>query len=215
MEKYFESVDCKNIKEILYNSVKKFSDNIAFVIKHKKDKEKAEYENITYKKLLDDVNSLGTKLYELGLKGKRIAIVGRNRYEWVVAHLANLLGGIISIPLDKELQVEELESCLERSKADVVVFDEKYIENIKAIEKNNKTNLTKYICMTKQEGYDNFWTLKEEGEKILKSGNLDFVNNEIDNDKMAILLFTSGTTSKSKAVMLSPYNVASKVYAML
>lgn len=215
MEKYFESVDCKNIKEILYNSVKKFSDNIAFVIKHKKDKEKAEYENITYKKLLEDVNSLGTKLYELGVKGKRIAIVGRNRYEWVVAHLANLLGGIISIPLDKELQVEELESCLERSKADVVVFDEKYIENIKAIEKNNKTNLTKYICMTKQEGYDNFWTLKEEGEKILKSGNLDFVNNEIDNDKMAILLFTSGTTSKSKAVMLSQYNVASNVYAML
>ena len=44
--------------------------------------------------------------------------------------MANLLGGMVSIPLDKELQVEELESCLLRSKADVLVFDEKYIENI-------------------------------------------------------------------------------------
>ena len=71
----------------------------------------------------------------MGLKGKRIALVGRNRYEWAVSHLANLLGGMVSVPLDKELQVDELESCLERSKADVVVFDEKYIENIEEIKK--------------------------------------------------------------------------------
>ena len=77
----------------------------------------------------------GTKLYDMGLKNKRVAIVGRNRYEWVVAHLSNLLGGIVSIPLDKELQVDELESCLERSKADVIVFDEKYTENIEEIKK--------------------------------------------------------------------------------
>ena len=75
----------------------------------------------------------------MGLKDKRIAIVGRNRYEWVITHLSNLLGGIVSIPLDKELQVDELESCLERSKADVVVFDEKYTENIEEIKKRQNT----------------------------------------------------------------------------
>ena len=121
MEKYFESVNCNNIKEIVYNSAKKFKENIAFVIKHKNEKNEVEYENITYSKLLQDINNFGTKLFNMGLKNKRIAIVGRNRYEWVVTHFANLLGGIVSIPLDKELQVDELESCLERSKADVVV----------------------------------------------------------------------------------------------
>ena len=151
----------------------------------------------------------------MGLKNKRVAIVGRNRYEWVVAHLSNLLGGIVSIPLDKELQVDELESCLERSKADVIVFDEKYIDNIEKIKQNGKTNLQEYVCMTEQEGYKNFWTLKKEGAEILKNGNNEYVNCEIDNDKMAILLFTSGTTSKSKAVMLSNTNIASNVYAML
>ena len=215
MERYFESVNCKNIKEIVYNSAKKFSENVAFVIKHKNEKKEVSYESITYKKLLQDVNEFGTKLYDMGLKNKRVAIVGRNRYEWVVAHLSNLLGGIVSIPLDKELQVDELESCLERSKADVIVFDEKYIENIEKIKQNKKTNLQEYICMTEQEGYKNFWTLKKEGAEILKNGNNEYVNCEIDNDKMAILLFTSGTTSKSKAVMLSNTNIASNVYAML
>ena len=215
MEKYFESVNCNNIKEIVYNSAKKFKENIAFVIKHKNEKNEVEYENITYSKLLQDINNFGTKLFNMGLKNKRIAIVGRNRYEWVVTHFANLLGGIVSIPLDKELQVDELESCLGRSKADVVVFDEKYTENIEKIKQNRKTNLQEFICMTEKEGYKNFWTLKDEGADILKSGNTEYVDCEIDNDKMAILLFTSGTTSKSKAVMLSNRNIASNVYAML
>ena len=213
-ERYFEAKEFKNIKEIIYNSAKEFANNVAFIIKHKKEK-KVEYENITYKKLLEDINSFGAKLYKLGFKNKRIAIVGRNRYEWVVAHLANILGGIVSVPLDKELQVDELESCLERSKADVVVFDEKYIDNINEIKKRGNTNLQEYICMSKIEGYKNFWDLKAEGEKLSEKDKKEYTEVEIDSYKMAILLFTSGTTSKSKAVMLSQNNVASNVYAML
>ena len=213
-ERYFKAIEFKDIKGIIYNSAKQYANNIAFILKHKKDKD-VTYENITYKKLLQDINAFGTKLYEMGFKNKRIAIVGRNRYEWVVTHLANVLGGIVSVPLDKELQVDELESCLERSKADVVVFDEKYTENIEEIKKRGNTNLQEYICMTKKEGYPNFWDLKAQGEKLLKQGQKEYMKVKIDEDKMAILLFTSGTTSKSKAVMLSQHNIASNVYAML
>ena len=212
-ERYFKAIEFKDIKGIIYNSAKEYAQNIAFIIKHKKDKD-VSYENITYKTFLKDINAFGTKLYEMGLKGKRVAVVGRNRYEWVVAHFANLLGGIVSVPLDKELQVDELESCLERSKADVVVFDEKYIENIEEIKKRGNTKIQQYISMDKQEGYEDFWTLKREGERILKQGQKEYIKAKIDEDKMAILLFTSGTTSKSKAVMLSQRNVAANVYAM-
>ena len=213
-ERYFDATEFQNIKEILYNSVEKYGENIAFIIKHKGNEKKVTYENITYKKLLEDVNSLGTKLFDLGYQDKRIAIVGRNSYEWALAHLANQLGGIVSVPLDKELQLDELESSLERSKADIVVFDEKYVENIEEIKRRNNTNLKEYISMRPLENYKDIHTLIKEGKKLIEAGNKKFLDKKIDSNKMSILLFTSGTTSKSKAVMLSQKNIASNVYAM-
>ena len=203
----------KDIKELIYNSAKTYANNIAFVVKHQEGKNKT-YENITYKMLLEQINALGTKLYSMGFKNKRIAILGRNRYEWALGHLTSLLGGIISVPLDKDLQVDELENSLIRSKADAIYFDEKYIEKIEEIKNRNNTNVKEYICMSKIAGYDDIHTLKEEGQKLLEEGNKEYISAKIDENAMNILLFTSGTTSKSKAVMLSQKNIASNVYAM-
>ena len=203
----------KDIKELIYNSAKTYANNIAFVVKHQEGKNKT-YENITYKMLLEQINALGTKLYSMGLKNKRIAILGRNRYEWALGHLTSLLGGIISVPLDKDLQVDELENSLIRRKADAIYFDEKYIEKIEEIKNRNNTNVKEYICMSKLAGYDDIHTLKEEGQKLLEEGNKEYISAKIDENVMNILLFTSGTTSKSKAVMLSQKNIASNVYAM-
>ena len=212
-ERYFDATEFDNIREILYHSAEIYKDNTAFILKHKNGKE-ITYENVSYERLLHEINCLGTKFFELGYKGKRIAIVGRNRYEWAISHLANLLGGIVSVPLDKELQVDELESCLFRSKADVVIFDEKYIDNIEEIKRRSNTNLQEYICMSKYDGYLDIPSLVQDGKKLLDAGNKNYITQEIDNNKMNILLFTSGTTSKSKAVMLSQKNIASNVYAM-
>lgn len=203
----------KDIKELIYNSAKIYANNIAFIVKHQEGKNKA-YENITYKMLLEQINALGTKLYDMGLKNTRIAILGRNRYEWALGHLTSLLGGIVSIPLDKDLQIDELENSLIRSKADAIYFDEKYLEKIEEIKNRNNTNVKEYICMSKLAGYDDIHTLKEEGKKLLEEGNKEYISAKIDENAMNILLFTSGTTSKSKAVMLSQKNIASNVYAM-
>ena len=202
-----------DIKELIYNSAKTYANNIAFIVKHQEGKNKT-YENITYKMLIEQINALGTKLYSMGFKNKRIAILGRNRYEWALGHLTSLLGGIVSIPLDKDLQIDELESSLMRSKADAIYFDEKYIEKIEEIKNRNNTNVKEYICMSKLAGYKDINTLKEEGQKLLEEGNKEYISAKIDENAMNILLFTSGTTSKSKAVMLSQKNIASNVYAM-
>lgn len=211
--KIFEAKEFKDIKEIIYHATEKYSENIAFVIKHQENK-KVTYENISYKRLLEDINKLGTAFYAMGFQGKRIAVIGKNRYEWVIAHLANLLGGIVSIPLDKDLQQDELESSLIRSKADGIIFDEKLTDKIAEVKKSQKTGLTEYVCMSELEGYKSVKELIEYGETLLKNGQEEYLKVKIDENKMNILLFTSGTTEKSKAVMLSQRNIASNVYAM-
>ena len=204
----------KDIKGIIYNSAKKYANNIAFRIKEKVNKN-TKYIDITYKKLLEDINHFGTGLYKKGLKGKRIAIIGKNRYEWVLTYLSNLLGNIVSVPLDKDLQYEELETSLIRSKAECIVFDPKQIDKIEQIKKNGKTSLTEYICMDKEiEGYETVQDIMKTGKKELKNGYKQYVNAKIDENTMNILLFTSGTTSMSKAVMLCQKNIASNIYAM-
>lgn len=212
--KFRDVPEFHNIKEIILNSVKLYKDNIAFVTKVKEKKE-VKYINHTYQDFLNDINSFGTALYNLKLKGKRIAICGRNRYEWAVAHVANLFGSIVSVPIDKELQVNELEDSLIRSKVEAIVFDEKYIDNIKQIMQNGKTSIKEYICMGNLEGFISFNDLLSKGKKLVDAGNTDFIENEVDSETMSILLFTSGTTSKSKAVMLSQKGIAANITDML
>lgn len=212
-EKIYDAIEFNNIKEVIYNSAKIYGEKIAYVIKHIKDN-KPTYENITYKRVLEDVNKLGTALYNLGMKGKRIAIIGKNRYEWSMTYLANLLGGIVAVPLDKDLQYDELENSLIRSKADCIFFDEKLTEKIDLIKENNKTNLFEFICMGEIDGYKSVKELLIKGEELLLKGNKEYLEAKIDENIMNVLLFTSGTTSQSKAVMLSQKNIASNIYAM-
>lgn len=205
----------RNIKELLYNSVKLYKNNIAFTSKMKNSENQTEYINHTYEDLLNDINAFGSSLYKLGLKNKRVAVIGHNSYEWAVAHLSNLLGGIVSVPLDKGLQLGELENSLVRSQVEAIVFDEKMLELIEEIIKNGKTNLKYFICTSKVPKYLYFYDLLEEGKSEVQHGYKEFINAKIDSYKMSILLFTSGTTSLSKAVMLNQFGIATNIYDML
>lgn len=209
----YKATEFETIRDVIRNAVKKYPENNAFILKNKKDKN-VEYKKITYKQFGEDIDSLGTELVNLGLKGKRIAIIGKNRYEWIVSYLATVNGIGIVVPLDKGLPEAEVESSLIRSKTDCIIFEESYTEMIQNIKNAGNTNIKEYICMDKQENFTSLEELIEKGNKLLKEGNREFLDSPINPTEMSIILFTSGTTSMSKAVMLSHKNIASNIYAM-
>lgn len=209
----YKATEYKNLREVIKNAIEKYSDNNAFIIKNKQGTNK-KYTNITYKQFGLDIDSLGSSLIKRGLKGKRIAIISPNRYEWIVSYLATVNGTGIVVPLDKGLPEKEIESLLQRSYADVVIFDKKYNDIMKQIEQEKNTNVTHFICMDEDEHFISLNSLINEGRELLKNGYKEFVNAEINEEEMSIILFTSGTTSASKAVMLSHRNIASNIYAL-
>ena len=204
-----------NIRDLINNSVKLYPSNIAFKIKHK-DGKNVSYTNITYTDFQNDINYVGTGLQKLGYKDKRIAVIGKNCYEWAVTYYAVINGLGVIVPLDKGLPKEEIESLLIRSKADMIVFEKSYEDSINEIFQKKSTNLKEVVCMEKSKFNDIkcLDDIKQIGEKELKNGNNNYLDNEIDNKKMASIIFTSGTTSLAKAVMLSHYNIVSNIYSM-
>lgn len=205
----------RDIREILQDSVKNYPNNSAFIIKHK-DGKNVDYEKITYKRFMDEINFLGTALIDLGLKDTKVAIIGKNRYEWMVAHFAVINGTGISVPLDKGLPAGEIENSLIMSGCETIVFEKDYLDTIKEIKNKNTTNLKKFICMDdiEDESVLTIKTLLNKGKTLLENGDKRFLKAEIDNEKLSILVFTSGTTSASKGVMLSHKNIVSNIYGL-
>ncbi len=209
----FEYPDYNNIKEIMYDTVNKYPNNTAFILKNKINNE-LKYTNITYKEFLEDVNNFGAGLYDLGLKDKRIAIISKNRYEWIVSYVAILLGNMVAVPLDKGLTEIEIENSIIKSKPDAIIFDNALEKSITDIKQKDIIKIKEYICMDENNNNSNFSHIIEKGKKIRENGNISFDNANIDSNKMSVLCATSGTSASSKFVMLSQRNIASNISAM-
>ena len=209
----YEVRKIKDLRDMLAQSVNLYQDTNAFLIK--KDKG-GEYVPVTYKQYSEDVNAFGTGLTKLSGLGSRIAIIGEAKYEWYVTYLAVTNGTGIVVPLDKELPKQELESLLNRSYADTIVYSSNKQSVIDEIRLNTPT-VKHFICMdaqSKDGNYLNFWDIAAQGKQLLQSGDRTFLDAPIDPEAMTILLFTSGTTDKAKAVMLCQRNISANLEGM-
>lgn len=209
--KLYNSEKIINFRELISRYQKIFPNKIAF--KYKSTPTSKNIETITYSKFAKDIKSFAKALLKLELKGKRVAIIGPNRYEWCVSYLAVVSSDMIVVPLDKSLPNNEIKSLIKRSEADAVIYDSKYSDIFSEICLEGKCNLKQYISMDKIEKPNVLFMneLIETGEKIDDEIYDDI---QMDSEKMAIMLFTSGTTSISKAVCLSQGNICADIYAL-
>ena len=201
----------ENLKDMLKKSGEKFGDRPAYVFKTDVP---GKFREITHKEFREEVDALGTALISLGLKDKKIAVISENRYEWGMAYLATVCGTGIVVPLDKSLPENEIESLINRSGVEAIFYSKKYDEIMNRLNDENSTNIKYFISMDLEEKQNNVYSQKElikKGQKLIQDGNREFLDATIDSKNMGIMLFTSGTTAQSKAVMLSHKNIVSNL----
>ncbi|MBS5863241.1 MAG: AMP-binding protein [Clostridium sp.] len=203
-------LEVRDLKDMLNKTRELYGDRPGYKIKLGEEN----YKTYTHSEIRDMVNYLGTALISLGLKNKRIAVIGENRYEWELAYLSIVCGTGIVVPLDKSLPANELEELIERSEVEAIFYSRKYeeiVEKIKYSEKNKLKHLISMDSDIHKEGVYSEKELIEKGKGLVDSGNREFIDAKINPEEMSIMLFTSGTTSKSKVVALSHRNMVSNV----
>lgn len=207
--------EIENYKKLMEWVEEKFKDNIAYKYKENREDKNSPIIEKTYGTVVEDVKALATCFLKRGWKGKRVAIIGSNRYEWVVPYFATLSGGMIAAPMDKLLPDIEIESIVTRAEIDIVVFESKYLDVFKKIKKSKDSKVKTIICMDDidDKEVEKLTDLIEEGRKLVENGDESYDKVEIDRNEMSIMLFTSGTTSQSKIVMLSQANILGNIWA--
>ncbi len=209
-ERLYDYIEITDLKDMLNKTKELYAERPAYKIRVAEGK----YKIFTHKEVRDMVDRLGTALINLGLKGKRIAVIGENRYEWEIAYLSIVCGTGVVVPLDKSLPENELEDLIARSEIEAIFYSKKYaeaIERIKYSEKNKLKHLIAMDLVSHTEGVYSEQELIERGQKLIEDGNREFIDAKINPNDMSIMLFTSGTTSKSKVVALSHKNICTNL----
>ena len=217
---YFERPDFKTLRDLLRYCANEYTDMPAYRYHDNPGGQEIVH---TFKEYVDTVDDFGTGLLQLGLKDTHIVVVGGNCYEWAVAHNGIVNGTGVSVPLDRQLPETEVIQLTERGQTEAFIYNGPHHEIALAVAAVN-SKIKYFICMkpdviddelrNKDPRFIEFTDVIDKGKKARVDGDRQFVDAEIDPDKMCSLLFTSGTTAMSKGVMLCHRNITHNIHAV-
>ena len=197
-----DSPQIYNLKDLISYCANEYKDKTAFMFEN----DNKQIIKISYIDFLNEVNALGTALYDINFHNVTVALVAENSYYWILSYFAVVNGGNIIVPLDPDMSESNMKKILLATNALCVITSQKFINKIKKLD----IYLQHIFIIDK-----NIESLIGNGKKLIQNGKLDFVNYPIQQDNCSVIIYTSGTTNEPKGVMLSQKNIATNATALI
>lgn len=187
---YYDVAEPKDLKELVDFCAKEYGDKKAFWYREKNTEIVK-----SFKQFASDVEALGTYLLSLGYKNTHFALMGENSYEWIVSYFAVVNAGNVIVPIDKENVAKDVNFQLTQSDTKVFLHSDTYSDIAE-------------FCEIESINFKSYDELIAKGKELLANGDTSFRDTVIDAERMCAIVFTSGTTSDPKGVMLNHKGLA-------
>lgn len=205
-----------DMRSLVEEAAQNFPDSIA--ISYKENYWDKEVRKVTFTQWREDVRNLGAALIADGLREEKVAIIGENSYGWCCSFFAVMATGGVTVPVDKELPLEDIDGIITTTGSKAVIFGRSSEAKIKELLlKGSLKSVGLLISVAAESSLEaedfgnrkltSLAAMQEKGAQLFKDGDNSYYDYKIDANRLASIVFTSGTTGKGKGVMLSQANI--------